>query len=100
MYPPFLRRVLREGAKPPGVPLPPGFLLDYGWFGGAGTATAATASGGAAKGWKPIDRSPHGRRSGMNNSKPPQSRGLTAIDGAMVLIIVLLIVQIWLLSAT
>ena len=34
------------------------------------------------------------------NGKPPQSRGLTAIDGAMVLIIVLLIVQIWLLSAT
>jgi hypothetical protein len=31
---------------------------------------------------------------------PPQNRGLTAIDGAMVLIIVLLIVQIWLLSAT
>jgi len=35
----------------------------------------------------------------MNNN-PPQNRGLTAIDGAMVLIIVLLIVQIWLLSAT
>jgi hypothetical protein len=34
------------------------------------------------------------------NDKPPQSRGLTAIDGAMVLIVVLLIVQIWLLSAT
>jgi hypothetical protein len=34
------------------------------------------------------------------NGRPPQSRGLTAIDGAMVLIIVLLIVQIWLLSAT
>jgi hypothetical protein len=34
------------------------------------------------------------------NSHPPQNRGLTAIDGAMVLIIVLLIVQIWLLSAT
>ncbi len=34
------------------------------------------------------------------NGKPPQSRGLTAIDGAMVLIIVLLMVQIWLLSAT
>ena len=31
---------------------------------------------------------------------PSQRRGLTAIDGAMVLIIVLLIVQIWLLSAT
>ena len=29
-----------------------------------------------------------------------QTRGLTAIDGAMVLIVVLLIVQIWLLSAT
>ena len=33
-------------------------------------------------------------------SPPPQSRGLTAIDGAMVLIVVLLILQIWLLSAT
>lgn len=31
---------------------------------------------------------------------PRQTRSLTAIDGAMVLIIVLLIVQIWLLSAT
>lgn len=31
---------------------------------------------------------------------PPQKRGLTAIDGAMALMIVLLIVQIWLLSAT
>ncbi len=30
---------------------------------------------------------------------PPQSRGLTAIAGAMALIAVLLIVQIWLLSA-
>ena len=35
----------------------------------------------------------------MNNN-PPQNRGLTAIDGAMVLIVILLIVQIWLLSAT
>jgi len=34
------------------------------------------------------------------NSQPPQNRGLTAIDGAMVLIVILLIVQIWLLSAT
>jgi hypothetical protein len=34
------------------------------------------------------------------NGNPPQGRGLTAIDGAMVLIVVLLIVQIWLLSAT
>ena len=33
-------------------------------------------------------------------NKPPQSRGLTAIDGAMSLIVVLLIVQVWLLSAT
>ncbi|HEX3748339.1 MAG TPA: DUF6755 family protein [Bryobacteraceae bacterium] len=30
----------------------------------------------------------------------PQKKGLTAIDGAMVLIVILLIVQIWLLSAT
>jgi hypothetical protein len=34
------------------------------------------------------------------NGRPPQGRGLTAIDGAMVLIVILLIVQIWLLSAT
>lgn len=31
---------------------------------------------------------------------PPLSRGLTAIDGAMALIVILLMVQIWLLSAT
>lgn len=31
---------------------------------------------------------------------PPQNRGLTSIAGAMALIAVLLIVQIWLLSAT
>ncbi len=29
-----------------------------------------------------------------------QSRGLTAVDGAMALIVILLMVQIWLLSAT
>src|SRR5512135_2395589 len=34
------------------------------------------------------------------NDLPPQNRGLTAIAGAMALIAVLLIVQIWLLSAT
>lgn len=34
------------------------------------------------------------------NTHPKQAGGLTAIDGAMVLIVVLLIVQIWLLSAT
>lgn len=32
-------------------------------------------------------------------SKPYQRRGLTAIDGAIALIVLLLIVQIWLLSA-
>ena len=34
------------------------------------------------------------------NTNPPQNRGLTAIDGAMTLIVVLLIVQVWLFSAT
>ncbi|MFZ0687925.1 MAG: DUF6755 family protein [Terriglobales bacterium] len=34
-----------------------------------------------------------------SNDRPPQIRGLTAIAGAMSLITVLLIVQIWLLSA-
>jgi hypothetical protein len=31
---------------------------------------------------------------------PPKSRGLNAISGAMSLIVILLIVQIWLLTAT
>ena len=35
-----------------------------------------------------------------NELLPPQNRGLTAISGAMSLISILLIVQIWLLSAT
>jgi hypothetical protein len=34
------------------------------------------------------------------NPNSPQNRSLTAIDGAMTLIVVLLIVQVWLLSAT
>lgn len=34
------------------------------------------------------------------NTNPPQNGGLTSIEGAMVLIVILLIVQIWLLSAT
>lgn len=33
------------------------------------------------------------------DQRPPK-RGITAIDGAMALIVILLIVQIWLLSAT
>jgi hypothetical protein len=37
----------------------------------------------------------------MANLEPPkQRRGLVAIDGAMALIVILLVVQIWLLSAT
>lgn len=35
-----------------------------------------------------------------NAQIPPQTRGLNAITGAMSLIVVLLIVQVWLLSAT
>jgi hypothetical protein len=36
----------------------------------------------------------------VHEHPPAAEPGLTAIDGAMVLIIILLIVQIWLLSAT
>lgn len=35
----------------------------------------------------------------VSKEVPPRNRGLTAITGAMALIVVLLIVQIWLLSA-
>jgi hypothetical protein len=34
------------------------------------------------------------------STNAPQKSGLTAIDGAMALIVILVIVQIWLLSAT
>jgi predicted Co/Zn/Cd cation transporter (cation efflux family) len=34
------------------------------------------------------------------STDPKQNRGLTAINGAMALIVVLLLVQIWLLTAT
>jgi Family of unknown function (DUF6755) len=36
----------------------------------------------------------------MNASTPERNRRLTAVDGAMALIILLLVVQVWLLSAT
>jgi predicted Co/Zn/Cd cation transporter (cation efflux family) len=36
----------------------------------------------------------------MTTAKRPPNRGLTAIDGAIALIAVLLIVQMWLLTAT
>ncbi len=36
----------------------------------------------------------------MKQPDVPRNRGLTAVDGAMALIVLLLIVQMWLLSAT
>ena len=36
----------------------------------------------------------------MNGQRIPSNRGLTAINGAMALIVLLLVVQMWLLSAT
>ena len=36
----------------------------------------------------------------MQPLRPPERRGLTAIDGALALIAILLIVQMWLLTAT
>lgn len=36
----------------------------------------------------------------MGPTTPRQNRGLTAMDGAMALIVLLLTVQVWLLSAT
>ena len=36
----------------------------------------------------------------MKQSDIPRNRNLTAIDGAMALIVLLLIIQMWLLSAT
>jgi len=36
----------------------------------------------------------------VNGTRISQTRGLTAIDGAMALIVLLLVVQMWLLSAT
>jgi hypothetical protein len=43
---------------------------------------------------------PHRRPFPEPSRFPPERRGLTAIDGALALIAVLLIVQMWLLTAT
>src|SRR5690349_7679471 len=43
---------------------------------------------------------PSGREHVANSDRTEQGRGLVAIDGAMALIAILLIVQIWLLTAT
>ncbi len=36
----------------------------------------------------------------MRQDAPQQRKGLMAIDGAMALVVILLVVQVWLLSAT
>src|SRR5260370_5132097 len=81
------------------MPLPPRLFLDCRWVGDARPAPAGDAACNAGKqGWQTGgDWYGGGKRM---NSNPPQKRGLTAIDGAMALIVILLIVQIWLLSAT
>src|SRR5438445_13097177 len=104
MYASFLRRVLFRGTEPAGMPMSPGLLFDRGWTCAAGAAAAPAAARGAGNQERAVGRGAHGGRRRMNGNppqnNPPQNRGLTAIDGAMVLIVVLLIVQIWLLSAT
>src|SRR5450631_4040124 len=81
------------------MPLPPGLFLDRRWLGNARSApTCAAACRPGNQGW-PTGSDSYGERARMNTN-PPQNRGLTAIDGAMALIVILLIVQIWLLSAT
>src|SRR5580700_1031450 len=79
--------------------LPPGLLLDRRWLGSARPSAArAAASGAGNEKWTTGGHRSGGRK--RMNGNPPQNRGVTAIDGAMVLIVILLIVQIWLLSAT
>ncbi len=43
----FVRGLLREGAKPAGMPLPPGLLFDRRWLGAAGSA-----AGGRCRAWR------------------------------------------------
>src|SRR5437879_8353210 len=81
------------------MPLPPRLFLDHRWLRNTRSAAAGAAACHARKqGW-PTGGDWYGGGKRMN-SNPPQKRGLTAIDGAMALIVILLIVQIWLLSAT
>src|SRR5436190_1648036 len=99
MHASFLRRVLFRGTEPARMPMSPGLLFDRGWVCAAGAAAAPAAARGTGNQERTACGGTHGGRRRMNGN-PPQNRGLTAIDGAMVLIVVLLIVQIWLLSAT
>src|SRR5688572_15402740 len=77
----------------------PGLLFHSRRLGSTRSSAAPAAASGAGDEERTTGGGWYRRRRRMNGI-PPQNRGLTAIDGAMVLIIVLLIVQIWLLSAT
>ena len=99
MHASLLRRVLLPRTEPARLPLPPGVLFDRRRRVLQGPPRRPLPRVALERQRRTDLRRPHGRRRRMN-PHPPQNRGLTAIDGAMALIVVLLIVQIWLLSAT
>src|SRR5262245_55097575 len=82
--------------------VPPGVFLRGGWLGAAGSANAASAKGPHGALRSGVDGGSNAGRTGeqMRPTSYAPRRRLPAIDGARALIIVLLIVQMWLLSAT
>ena len=76
-------------------------VFHQGRLGPAGPSAAPSAA--SDLGERRIDTLGNRRKGGLTMPGPEphkQRRGLVAIDGAMALIVILLIVQMWLLSAT
>src|SRR5712691_11377577 len=77
----FFHRRWVSSSRPPDEALTPGY--------------SRTARRGSSR-----DSDGRGTGGAMNSHRVSQTRGLTAIDGAMALIVLLLVVQMWLLTAT
>src|ERR1043166_5463469 len=83
----FLRRLLFPGAEPARMPLPQRLLFDCRRICSAGPSAASPTPSCAGNEGRTIGGRSYGGRRRMNTN-PPLTRGLTAIDGAMVLIVV------------
>src|SRR5262249_31388274 len=91
----LVRGLLLEGVRPHRVPVPRGLLLGEGRARPLRSAAAAAAAHPHREARGPADRGGYLSRGGFVTTR----RGLTAIDGALGLIVFVLIVQMWLLTA-
>src|SRR5262245_49214322 len=103
VHPSVVRRVPLPREGPARVSLPQGVLRPRGRpRPSRPSAPAAPAYRPGAEGGRAHRRRRRNLGAGMNGKTPGPggSRGITAIDGAIALLVILLIVQMWLLTAT